>query len=642
MTTTRRLRSTTLAVPVALLLGALALLIAVAQSASAQASSGWAIRQFNVDIHVLQDGSFEVVEDIAVTFREGRRGIFRQIPVRYDLQPDAPVPDGTVEDWYRGIELIDLTVESDSGAPTDTQVTDPGWDGRDLVVRIGDEDTTITGDHRYRISYRVEGALDTGEAGAADLYWNATGERWDVPIEQAEVVVSGAGIDQATCFSGRYGSPDACDTTNLDGSRVRFTSQSLPPGSGLTVAARFTPGQITVGDPLIERWPTLASEMTGSPLAWPLAAAVAILGAAGLGALGLREGRDRVARGTSTATGRVDAARPDERRRGLFEPRPIAVEFRPPDDLRPGELGLIVDERVDPVDITATVLDLAVRGYLTIEEVEEPGILWTSKTDWILRRTESPEETATAADDRADARELNRYESRLLNALFASGEEVRVSELSGTFASDYALVETDLYLSAQTHGWFSRRPDHVRSTWLVAGFVIAALGVVMTVLLTNSGTRIGVVGVPVALLGFVLAAGHRWMPRRTARGSDLLTRTLGFREFIETADAERLRFAEAEGSFERYLPYATVFGVTDRWAKAFEALGVDVWTGVGGWYVGHSYLNAARFTAGMNDFSAAAATSLTTMPRSTPGSGGAFGGGGFSGGGFGGGGGGSW
>lgn len=630
-------------------LGAVALLAAlvlIAPPAVHAQDTGWRITSFDVVMDVRDDGSVRVVEDIAVDFGGlRRRGIFRQIPVRYDLPGDATVPEGSVEDWWRELDVRDLEVTSPSGAPADVELTGPGREGRDLVIRIGDPDTTISGPQDYRLSYVVDGLLDPSEAGP-DLYWNATGDRWSVPIQTATTVVRGQPIARVACWAGRYGSPDSCTSSNLDGQTVRFTSQQLDPGSGLTIAARFEPGAVDLQEPIVVRRPTILGSLFGAPLAIPLTGATLVLGLGGVGYLAYREGRDRIGRGTVTAAGRVDAARPEERRRGLFEPRPVPVEYRPPEGLRPGELGLLIDERVDPVDVSATIVDLAVRGYLTIEEIEDTS-RWRKRDDWRLIRGRPPAAgdghpvEDVAPGDESDREALNRYERRLLDALFAGRDEVRISDLTGEFASDYALVEKDLYIAAERQGWFARRPDHVRSRWLVAGFLLAAAGVALTVWLFSS-TRIAGVGLAVAATGFVLAIAHRWMPRRTGKGSALLTRTLGFREFIETADADRLRFAEAEGRFEEYLPYAVVFGQTERWAEAFEQLGVGGAAVASGWYVGRGPFNGMYLASGLGDFANAAAVGLPTVPASAPGSGGSFGGGGFSGGGFGGGGGGSW
>ena len=148
--------------------------------------------------------------------------------------------------------------------------------------------------------------------------------------------------------------------------------------------------------------------------------------------------------------------------------------------------------------------------------------------------------------------------------------------------------------------------------------------------------------VALGIVGIVVLFLSGRAPARTSAGSQLLTETLGFKEFIVKAEADRMDFAEREQIFARYLPYAVVFGVVDRWAKAFADIGVDITQAVGHYYVGHGVFNAYALSAGLNSFSGVASTALSTAPPSSSGGGSGFGGGGFSGGGGGGGGGGAW
>ena len=133
------------------------------------------------------------------------------------------------------------------------------------------------------------------------------------------------------------------------------------------------------------------------------------------------------------------------------------------------------------------------------------------------------------------------------------------------------------------------------------------------------------------------------MPARTAAGTAVLTQAQGFRRYLETAEADQIRFEEGQDLFSRYLPYAIVFGVADRWAKVFDDLaksGAAVSQPT--WYVGHMpYWSYYALGASMNSFETTANSSLVSTPASS-GSSGFSAGGGFSGGGGGGGGGGSW
>jgi uncharacterized membrane protein len=145
--------------------------------------------------------------------------------------------------------------------------------------------------------------------------------------------------------------------------------------------------------------------------------------------------------------------------------------------------------------------------------------------------------------------------------------------------------------------------------------------------------------VPLALPlgGLALLATHTTMPHRTPRGTAAMVRVRGFRRFIETAEAERSRFAENANLFYEYLPYAVVFGATEKWANAFA--GLDHQPTNPGWYRSSQPFSVGAFAGSLQSFSV---TSTGTI-ASTPGGSGSSGfSGGSSGGGGGGGGGGSW
>lgn len=597
----------------------------------ANADEGWVIERFDVDVVLAPDATFTVIERIEVDFGGlQRRGIFRRIPYRhrYDDERDRVI---VIDRW---------NVRTSPGAPDDLHLERS--DG-DVVARIGDPGTYISGRHTYHLSYRVHGAFNSFDE-HEELFWNVTGGQWPVPIEAASVTVVGLPVQRAICFVGEYGSTRTCERIEgAEGSRmITARATGLTPGQGMTIVVAHPPGAVQVPPPILEyRW-DLRRAMVGHAAAIPLAVAIAGLVLFGLGRLFTREARDRVTRGGRTVDGRVDEAGAP---RAIFEPRAVPVRFRPPDDLRPGQLGVITDERVDPVDISATIVDLAVRGYLRVEE-ESNGLLWWSKSDWHLHRTDGSGSEAAGASEAdtadpatAEADDLRTYERTLLDALFSTGSPVAMSELSGSFHEDYSRVQGMLYDDAVSRGWFNRSPRATRGLWLGAGIAmtLAAVAVLGALL---AFTTVGLAGVPLVLGAVAVTWGHRWMPHRTVKGSRLLDETLGFREFVATAEAGLARFAEEEGIFTRYLPYAVVFGVTDKWAQAFSRLGIDVSADVGRFYIGANGMapDLTRLSSGLSDM-ARAGSGLASTPASSGGSG--FSGGG-SGGGFGGGGGGSW
>ena len=299
------------------------------------------------------------------------------------------------------------------------------------------------------------------------------------------------------------------------------------------------------------------------------------------------------------------------------------VEFAPPENVRPGQIGTLLDERANVIDVTATIVDLAGRGFLLIQEIPDTGLF--SKTDWTLIRLEGAES------------ELLAYERKLLDGLFRDGNEVKVSELKTTFSDRLHGVESALYSDAMRQKWFRARPDQVRLRWAGAGVFLLVAGAAVTFVLAR-WTHWGIVGVPVIVAGLALSLMARQMPARTAKGTAMLRRIRGFRQVIATAEQHMARWAEEENVFTRYLPYAIVFGLTKKWAKAFEDLGLQ--PDSSSWYVGPRMFTAAAFADSIDGFAVTTGGTLASTPASSGSSG--FGGGGSSGGGGGGGGGGSW
>lgn len=191
----------------------------------------------------------------------------------------------------------------------------------------------------------------------------------------------------------------------------------------------------------------------------------------------------------------------------------------------------------------------------------------------------------------------------------------------------------ELYDDAVQRGWFTRRPDRVRSLWLALGILLTVLGA-GAVVAAAAWTSYGLVLVPVVLVGLVLAIGHRRFPMLTAKGSAILSRVLAFRRYIEAAEADRMQFTEQENIFARYLPYAIVFGMSRRWAHAFAMLDNRPDPGMV-WYVSPYPFHAASFGDSMDSFTHNTSGIIVSAPAGGGGSG-------FSGGGGGGGGGGSW
>jgi uncharacterized membrane protein YgcG len=415
-----------------------------------------------------------------------------------------------------------------------------------------------------------------------------------------------------------------------------FTQAGLGPHEGLTVVVAIPKGVVAPPRPLLQdRW-TLQQAFAVTPVsAGASGGLLAVL--AILGAVVLVRGRDRRYTRSAAHLAGGSRARADEAAPLSSHDEP-PMEPAPPENVRPGQAGTLLDGVANPRDVTGTIVDLAVRGYLRIEDAP----MDPASRDWRLVRLGK---TGGLLD----------YEQILLDGLFggtttdSGAPATLLSELGPAFAGQLKQAQDALYADMAKRGWFTARPDRVRRIWLIIGSVLFVTGVVATVA-AAANSHLGLIPVPVALAGLVLIGCARWMPVRTAKGTDLARRLLGFRRYITTAAAGQTDPGGQHDLPGNYLPYAIVFGCTKQWADVTAAL-TDA-DRAPSWYRSSrpyspgtlsSLSGSGYYFSSMHHF-AASTSNWITSHASNPGASGfsGFSGGGFSGGGGGGGGGGSW
>jgi uncharacterized membrane protein YgcG len=451
----------------------------------------------------------------------------------------------------------------------------------------------------YWIHYRVgRGILFLEEHD--ELYWNATGHDVNVPIASTSARVylptglTPADVDQL-CFTGRQGSLEqACEMRPGVGAVAFVAERGLRANEGLSVVVGIPKGVIAEPSRLT-RWLDRVRDYLSAWIALPA------LVLAGLVAIWRRRGRDPVA----------GAA--------------VPVRYEPPEGLSPAEIGTVLDERADLIDVSATLLDLAVRGYLRIEETESDGFLFLRDKDWLLVKLREGDG-------------LRAHERALFDRLFASREIVSISSLKNKFYKDLPAVREAIYSAVSREDrFFPTSPQRVRRVWMFAGLALAGFGAMLLI-----GDASPSAGVAFAASGLLVAAFSRAMPRRTRRGRVVYEQIRGFQEFVTRVDKDRLeRFGgRTSERFERVLPYALVLGAADAWAEAFG----DLYTEPPSWYRSPSG-RAFHTRAFVDDLGGSLNTmgqALASAPRSSGSGSSGFGGGGFSGGGYGGGGASSW
>jgi uncharacterized membrane protein YgcG len=552
----------------------------------------FSIRSFHADIEVRNDSSIRVTETIDTEFHRPRHGIFRDIPFRY-------------ADELGDTTVMPVRIESVGGPPGTVRKYRVGRTGGHVRVRIGDPERYVDGRQRYVIRYTVENAI-VPFPDHDELYWNVTGNEWPVEIGSVSATVTFASgpfpaPPRTRCFTGPRGSREQACKASADGSRATFVStREFRPGEGMTIVVGWDKGIVHQAS----GWKSVFYNLN-LPENWVFIAPWFSLGF--MLVRWRRKGRDPV-------TG-----------------DPLVVAYTPPEEdgrpFLPAEIGALIDERLDPKDITASLVDLAVKGYLKIEEGKSTGLIF-HKTEYLLRKVKEP------------GTELPRFERMLMERLFpGSDPEVSTSDLKHAFYKNLDDLKTAAFDSLVRMKCFAANPADVKKRYIIAGIAIMlGGGVVGGLVKTFPGEGFSRAGIALILSGLPVILFARFMPVKTLKGVKSLGRIKGFEEFLLRAEKDRLERMNDQNLFEKYLPYAIALDVSDRWAKAFEG----IYQEPPQWYVSPGGIGTFRPTAFHHSLDSALSTMSSAMHSSPRSSGSGFSGGGSSGGGGGGGGGGSW
>jgi len=564
-------------------------------SALPLAARSWRIADFDDNISIAEDGSAAVHERITLTFEGQWHGIHRFIPVEY------PGPRGTNYTLF-----LDVTRIADGNGGKLKYETSTSHGFRDLKIYIPDAvDATRTVEIDYAVRNGIRFFEDHDE-----FYWNVTGNDWPVPIDHAAAFVSlpgsAAGSLRAQAFTGVYGSAERNATSEIQGSDVAFeTSNPLPMRGGMTIDIYVPKG--------ILREPSAFTRVIwflgSNPIIF-----LPLLTFAVMFTLWWYKGRD-----------------PDP---GIS----VAPMYEPPPDMSPAEAGTLLDDTIHPRDITCTLVDLAVRGYVKIEEVDNKGLVFHHK-DYIFHLL-MPQAQWTD-------KTLLAHERVMLENVFDGGQETKLSDLKNRFYKALPVIQQDIKSQLKNKGMYLLDPDSANGYSIGAiVLILAPFAIMQFTGYKDIFSSIGLLvasGIISAIIWWLFA---REMTAKTVKGGRTRVAILGFQEFMNRVDADRLKRMPPD-TFEKFLPYAMALGVEHQWATAFAGIVQNPpswYVGPGGYGYGPGF-NPIFFSNSMHSMATDMHQVFVSAPRaSSTGSGfggGGFGGGGFSGGGFGGGGGGA-
>jgi Predicted membrane protein (DUF2207) len=571
----------------------LLLLVTILALAAPAAAKSWRVSNFQDTITVNPDGSELVNETITLVFVGEWHGIHRTIPIEY------PGPNGA--NYQLFVNVTSVTDENGAKLKYDSSTSGANRDLKIYIPNAVDATRTVEIAYRVRNGTRFFDSYD-------EFYWNVTGNDWPVPIDHAAASVhfpdSASGSLRAQAFTGVYGSSERNATARVDGANVEFeTNNPLPMRGGMTIDVYIPKGVLNEPGRLTKLFWFIGS----NPAVFlPLVTLAVML------VLWWYKGRD-----------------PDP---GMS----VAPMYEPPPGISPAEAGTLLDDRIHPRDITSTIVDLAVRGFLKIEETADKGLVFHHK-DYIFHLLQK----------RQDWRGLAPHEQLMLENIFVGdATETRLSSLKNRFYTSIPVIRQDIMLALKQKGIYTLDPESANGYSLGAAFCI----LVPFAIFQFAGWADFFSSVPVVIVCVSISAAIWWlfarvMTAKTVKGARTHIAVLGFQEFMNRVDAERLKVMPPD-TFEKFLPYAMALGVEHHWAQAFAGIVKDQPS----WYAspaGYGYgmgFNPILFSSSMHGMATDMHQVFVSAPRSSSsgsgfGGGGFGGGGGFSGGGFGGGGG---
>lgn len=478
------------------------------------------IKDFQTNIIVNKNGTIDVKETILYDFGTNERhGVYRNI--------DNIKTNEEGKEFLIGIILKNVINEF---ATPYTQTSSVGSSSYD--IKIGDANKLISGLKTYVISYSVSGAI-TYYTDHDELYWNMTGDRWLYPIKSFSGKVTlpaEISSDQikAECFDGPSGSTAKNCTVKIVGNTVLLTeNKEINPSEGITLVMSFPKSHVAVLEPVPVG---SSSSIKGPPKLFTLLFSLAFIF------------------WTIILPIKILINAIKEKRELKQKAKIVAAWFEAPNfdngtKFSPAETGFIYSKSASDKELTATIIDLAMRGYLKIKN--------DGKNKYSFERLE----------DFLNDTALKSFEKTVLKGIYGESgmgllvkKEVSVSELgkNPSFTSAASNFKKEVEDSSMNASLFQTRPSIVA----IKNGILGVLGIIT-------------VNIQLAIIAFFFGTKSA---RRTDKGIEKYSEAASLRNFLVSQD-EQLDFqAKNQMFFEKLLPYATAFGVEDIWSKRFEGM----------------------------------------------------------------------
>lgn len=544
------------------------------------ADAGYIIDNYKVNVKIDDKNIYSVDENIRVDFLQPRRGIYRIIPEEFNGK----------EIKVTNIKTNVQTVAKD--------------EGNYIYLRLGDPNRYLTGIKDYIIKYTYNIGWDRNSS-YDEVYYNLIGNDWDTTIKKVEFTIElpkSFDSNKVNFTLGKYGSTDTNGVKwNVNGNIISgYTTVVLNPKESITIALPLPEGYFDFRD----------QKITYYIFKGVLYLIYLLIPGMAFGLLKKYKDRDSVIQ---------------------------TVEFYPPDNLTPTEIGYYIDGIIHSKDLTSLIFYWANKGYLKINELKKGGLF--TKDEFEIEFLKDKIETE---------KEFEKYMYNALSAYKNSSNKLNIKDLRNRFYKhiDKAaeILEIDLIMSKKTlySSKSLRAGGSVRTSIL---FIIAASFGYFYYFGTSAGIDTAITIILGGLSVLVTLAISGKIKSRTQYGNEILGKILGFKRFLETAEKRKLEMLLEENPsyFYNILPYTIVLGVSSIWADKFKDLVVEPPQWYGGSSMGNAFVLGA-FMGSFNNSLSAFNDTMLSAPKapSNFGGGSSSMGGGSSGGGAGGGGGGSW
>ncbi|CEI29970.1 Hypothetical secreted protein [Propionibacterium freudenreichii] len=456
------------------------------------------------------------------------------------------VPPAQGRPRFRQLTNTITDVTSPSGAPTGVRHTSTV--DTDLF-RIGDQTNQIRGVQHYRVSLQIDGLVTPTDSGD-ELAWEAVDAVDTLARNEASFTIEAPGAATSSRCATDLQPAGSCPITSND-SGVSASVRDLAAADAVRINVTYPSGTFTdvsedytVHRTLADRFPLTAVDIIGG-LAFGL---IGLIGSVGYA---LTQGRDR--RWDSSHAG--DRKPPPDTRVVTGRRRRVPLRTEPPEQTLPGEVGFLLETHTETDQITATLIDLAVRGFLTVRREDD--------SSWTFRRTPT------------DASTLATYERTVLKRLFPKVKgRIRVTSSTGEASrakGSFTTTREAIARRVGALGWFRVPPDKARFRSHRFGVVICMFGL-LTLIPFVGFMGLGLWSAGIILAGICVLAIMPFTPSRTPQGSAVLEQAEGFRQFLSDPDPELIDWKHSGDVFSRCLPWAVVFGVDAQWTALFQKL----------------------------------------------------------------------